>query len=583
MKYLELVNVYEALAGTAKRLEKTKHLSEFLKRTDKGEIQQVMLLLQGLVYPPWDERKLGVADRLVIKAINIASGIDSDKIEHEWKKTGDLGLVAENLMGKKKQVTLFSRELSVKDVFLNLRKLSEAEGQGSVDTKTKLIAELLSSSSPLEARYIIRTVLNDLRIGLGDGTIRDAIVWAFFGLEIGFELDKKGNLVTENRELYNQCVELVQSAYDMTNDFSKIAANGKEGLENIGIEIFEPIKVMLFPKAKGIQDAFETVGRPAAFEYKYDGFRMQIHKQEDKIIIFTRNLENVTAQFPEVVQFVRRNVAGHNFIIDGEAVGFDPKTGKYLPFQSISQRIKRKYDIDRMSKEFPVELNIFDVIMHDGKNLIKTPFQQRRWVLEKIVNPIEKKIILSKQIITDKDEEADKFYQEALKQGFEGIMGKSLDGIYKPGKRVGYGIKIKPTMESLDLVIVQAEWGEGKRSNWLTSYTVACQDDEGELIEIGKVGSGLKELDEEGLSFGQVTEMLKPLKTKEEGKTIFVRPKIIIEVVYEEIQKSTTYTSGFALRFPRILRLRDDKGLDEISTISQVQELYDMQKGKGNA
>lgn len=587
MKYQELTDLYNTLASTTKRLEKTFCLSEFIKQTDEEDLFQVILLLQGLVYPSWDERKLGVADRLVIKAINISSGLTQEQIEQEWKKTGDLGLVAENLIGRKKQVTLFSKDLTIKDVFTNLRKLADKEGQGSVDVKVKLIAELLSSAKPLEARYIVRTVLNDLRIGLGSGTLRDAITWAFFKNEIGFDFDKvKNEIVIKDRERYSSYIDIVENAYDLTNDFSKVALlskRGKQHLEDVEITVFDPIKVMLYPKAADINEAFEIVGRPAAFEYKYDGFRMQIHKEESKIIIFTRNLENVTAQFPEVVEFVKKNVAGHNFIIDAEAVGYDPKTLRYLPFQSISQRIKRKYDIAKMSDDFPVELNIFDIMLHDGKNLIKTPFSQRRWVLEKIVNQIPKKIILAKQIITNKDKDVQSFYEESLKSGFEGAMAKSLEGIYKPGKRVGYGVKLKPTMETLDLIIVAAEHGEGKRSNWITSYTVACRDDSGELVTIGKVSSGLKELDEEGLSFNQMTEMLKPLIIKEVGKFVHVLPKIVIEVMYEEIQASNTYSSGYALRFPRILRLRPDRDIESISTLELVHDLYSRQKGKGTA
>jgi DNA ligase-1 len=337
---------------------------------------------------------------------------------------------------------------------------------------------------------------------------------------------------------------------------------------------------MHLKEAKGIENAFERVGKPAAFEYKYDGFRIQVHKKDKEIILFTRRLENVTKQFPEVVKYVKEHIKGKSFILDTEAVGFDPKTKKYLPFQSMSQRIKRKYDIDKMAKDFPVEMNVFDAVYFEGKNLMAEPFEKRRQLIEKIVKPEKRKIVVAKQLVTSDAKEADKFYNESLSQGEEGVMVKNLKGIYKPGSRVGYGVKVKPVMETLDLVVVAADWGEGKRGKWLSSYTVACRDEEtGELLEIGKVGTGFKELEtEEGVTFAQMTELLKPLIKSEKGKKVFVRPKIVIELRYEEIQKSPTYSSGYALRFPRLVKLREDKAVDEASTIAMVKELYKEQK-----
>ena len=305
----------------------------------------------------------------------------------------------------------------------------------------------------------------------------------------------------------------------------------------------------------------------------------QIHKKDNEIKIFTRRLDDVTKQFPEVVDYVAKHVKGNNFILDSEAVGFDPKTGKYLPFQSISQRIKRKYDIEQMSKKFPVELNVFDVVSFEGRNLLKEPFRKRREILEKNIRPAEKKIVLAKQLVTDDVKKAQKFYDESLKMGEEGVMAKNLDGIYKPGSRVGYGVKVKPVMETLDLVIVGAEWGSGKRSGWLSSFSLACRDaDTGEFLEIGKVGTGIKELEGIGVTFEQLTELIKPLVTEEKGRIVKIKPKIVVEIKYGEIQKSPTYGSGFALRFPRLMKLRDDKGADEASELEYVEELYYGQK-----
>lgn len=583
MKYIELVKVYEELDKTTKRLAKTYIIAEFLKKVKKEELNIVALLLQGKLYPNWDETKVGVASKLILKAISTASGIDKDKVEKEWKKTGDLGKVAENLIHGKKQITLSSTDLTIEKVFNNLRKLAGLEGEGTVDKKTLLIAELLTSAKPLEAKYIVKTVLEELRAGIGEGSLRDAIVWAYFGKEAGVNYNEEEKSVDiPDREKYNNYVNAVQKAYDLTNDFSKVAelakTKGVKGLESSEIVLGKPLKVMLALKVDDMKEGFERVETPAAIEYKYDGFRMQIHKQGDKVTIFTRRLDDVTKQFTEIIPLIKKNVKAKEAILDSEAVGYDPKTGKYLPFQNISQRIKRKYDIERMAKEFPVELNIFDILYYNGKNLINEGFKERRNILEKIIIPIKKKMVLAKQIITSSEKDADKFYKESINAGNEGIMLKNLKAPYKPGARVGYMVKLKPTMETLDLVIVGAEWGEGKRANWLSSFTLACRDSKGEYLEVGKVGSGIKEKEEEGLTFQQLTKELKPYIISEKGKEVKVKPKLVVEVIYNEIQKSPTYSSGYALRFPRVLKLRADRGPKDITTLHTVEKYYKEQK-----
>jgi len=583
MKYIKLAEVYKKLESTTKRLEKTYYISELLKITPKEDLQETVLLLEGRLFPAWEEKEIGVASRLILKAINKATGISVDNIELKWKEKGDLGLVAESFVSKKRQKTLFSAAITTKKVFSNLRKLPELKGMGSVEQKVAIIAELLTSAKPLEARYIVRTVLEELRVGVGAGSMRDAIAWAFFSKKIGMEYDKKENkIVINERTEYNRYIDAVQNAYDLTNDFAVVAEKAKKyglkGLELTDITIGRPIKVMLALKVKDIEEGFERVGKPAQIEQKYDGFRVQAHKEKGKIILFTRRLDNVTARFPEIVKAVKEHVKGDSFIIDSECVGFDPKTKKYLPFQNISQRIKRKYDVELMAKKFPVEMNVFDILYYNGKNLIKEEFKKRRKLIEKIVKEAPKKIRLAKKLVSSNAKEVDKFYKQALKIGEEGVMFKKLDAPYKPGGRVGYMVKLKGEQEALDLVIVGADWGEGKRAKWLSSFTLACIDN-GNFLEIGKVGTGIKEKEEEGVSFNQLTDELKPLIISEKGKGVKVRPKVVVEVEYEEIQKSPTYSSGFALRFPRIKRLRTmERSASDITTIEMVKELYKGQK-----
>lgn len=643
MNYQNLVNVYLKLESTSKRLEKTYHISQLLAKAKGEELHDIILLFQGKVFPDYEEKKIGVAAKLIMKALIIATGISQKQIEDEWRKTGDLGEVAKKIIPIKKQKTLFSIDITLNKVCSNIRKLAELEGKGTVDKKVKLIAELLTSATAEEAKYITRTILETLRVGVGAGAIRDAIMWSSFPkvagiffqckecgawvpnakacMECGKPLDTKfkslmkklaedkpkdmkileinsvdeiknpedyGLIIAPDekvaREIYNHLINIIQRAYDVTNDFSKVARiakeKGMEGLLEIDLTVGVPINVMLYKKAKNITDAFNTVGKPCACEYKYDGFRLQIHRKDDSIKLMTRRLEDVTKQFPDVVERVKKDINSKDYIIDCEIIGIDPKTKKWLPFQSISQRIRRKYEIERMTKEVPIIIKIFDAMEINGKNLLNEKFSLRREMLTKIVKEEKDKLNLAKQIITETEEGAGKFYKEALALGNEGIMMKNLDAPYKPGSRVGYGVKIKPVMESLDLVIIGAEWGEGKRSGWLTSYTVACIDEDGNYLEIGKVSTGLKEKATEGLSFAEMTEELKDNVIAKKGRKVKIKPETVLEVQYEEIQKSPTYRSGFALRFPRIISKRDDMRADEISTLEQVEELFHVQKAR---
>ncbi len=590
MDYKNLTDYYEKLESTSKRLEKTSILTEALKDAkNEKNAESIINLLRGSVFPAWEQKKIGVSDKLIIKALSTSTGNSKDKIEKLFRKTGDLGLVAEELTVNRKQTTLGSKKLTCDFVQNKIRQLADLEGEGTVNKKVGLISELLTSASPKEAKYIVRTILEQLRIGVADGTIRDAVVWCFFSDKLKLRYDKKENeLMTpeSSRKEYENYLEKVQHGYDMTNDFSEvfriIKEEGVAGLERIEMKAGKPINVMLFQKAKDIDDAFETVGKPCAMEFKLDGFRMQIHNNNGKITLYTRRLENVTRQFPDVVEIVKKGIKGDNYIVDTEVIGIDPKTKKWLPFQNISQRIKRKYDIEELAKKVPIMVNVFDIISFDNKILLEAPFSRRRHTIEKIVKIIPEKIQPVPQIVTEKKEEAEKFYEQSLKKGNEGMMAKSLESPYKPGSRVGYGVKIKPVLEPLDLVIVKADYGEGKRAGWLTSFTVACADNKKEkLLEMGKVSTGMKEKEqEEGTTYEEITKLLKTSIEKTSGKEATVKPKIVIEVAYEEIQKSSEYSSGYALRFPRFLRVRHDKNIRDINTISEVEKIYSTQKSK---
>jgi len=555
MLYSELAAVYEQLEATSKRLEKRDIFARLLKKASESDLDHLLYLIQGRVFPRWDERKTGMSSQLLLKAIALSTGNSTEQITKIWRKVGDLGKVTEQLTKGKKQRTIFeTKKLDVKKVFDNIRAMSELTGAGTVNKKVNLAAELLTSASPLEARYIVRTVLEELRIGVAEGVIRESIA-------VAYDVD----------------VDDVEKAFSKIVDYAEVAKKAKKKeLSKIGMGIGRPVEVMLAIKAETIEEAFEVLGKPAVFEYKLDGFRVQAHKVDGKISLFTRRMEDVTKQFPDVVSLIEKNVKGDSFIVDNEIVGYNQKTKRYLPFQKISQRIKRKHDIEKMAKDFPVEINVFDVLYHDGKSIEGKPLTERRDLLEKIIKPIKWKIVLTKKIITSSEEEATKFYKESLKAGNEGVMIKKIDGPYIPGRHVGGWIKFKPVMETLDLVIVGAEWGEGKRATWLSSFDLACQD-KGKFLELGKVGTGIKEKGE-GVTFKQLTKELKPNVIQTKGKHVLVKPNLVVEVAYEEIQKSPTYNSGLALRFPRILRIRYDRTPSGCDNIERVKNLFEKQR-----
>jgi len=559
MRYLKLAELYENLSATTKRLEKTEILAKFLRLISK-EDKDILYLLLGEIYPQYDERKIGISDKLVIKSISKSTGTEPKEVVKKWKLVGDLGKVTEELSKQKKQHTLASSILTTEKVLGNLRKLPELEGQGTVDKKISLITELMTSANSVEAKYLARTLIGDLRIGIQESTIRDAIVEAFF-------------------EKSDDNLEKVQEAIDKSNDIGlvfELAQTGKiKNLEKINLEIGKPIKAMLAQKVTSIEDGFKALGTPCAIEYKYDGFRLIIHKNKDEVKLFTRRLENVTKQFPEVVEYIKKYVKGKNFILDSEAVGFDAKTKEYKPFQEISQRIKRKHNIEELQKKLPVEINVFDILFYNGKSYMQEPFQKRSELVREIIEKIPYKIISSKILITDDKKKAEEFYKSALKNNQEGIMMKSLNAEYKPGRRVGHMLKLKPEERDLDLVITGAEYGTGKRSGWLSSFILSCKDEkENKFLEVGKASTGLKEKTEEGLSFETLTKLIKPLIISEKGREVKIKPKIVVSITYQEIQRSPNYSSGFALRFPRITALRNDRRAEEITTLKEIEDDY---------
>lgn len=550
MLYKGLAETYEKLEKTTKKLEKRDILAELYKKCPEKVLYKVVLLSMGMVYP-YGEFELGIANELMKRIIEKTCGISRKELEDKYRDTGDLGLTAEFFIQHKKQMTLIRRELTVEKIFENLRELAEVSGTRSQEKKESLVAELLGQATGKEAKYIVRTILGELRIGVAAGIVRDAIAKAF-----------------------NKEQEDVEHSFDILGDYGKVAELAAQGKLKVEVIIGTPIRVMLAERAPDLKTAMEKFENPA-LETKYDGFRLCIHKDSKNIKLFSRRLEDVTKQFPEIVEWSMENIKAEKAIVEGELIAIDPKTGNPLPFQQLSRRIQRKYEIEKMVKSIPVQVNLFDIIYLNGENIMHKKLKERWRILQGIIKEKKGRFQLAQHIETKDIKEAQKFYEDSLAMGEEGVIVKNLDAHYQPGKRVGYWLKVKPIMEPLDLVIVGAEWGEGKRAKFLGSLVLAARDpNTGEFLPTGMMGSGLT--DEQ---LKEITEKLKKIIVEEKGREVKVKPKIVLEVGYEEIQRSPKYPTGYALRFPRLLRFREgEKGPEEADTVDTIERLFRQQK-----
>lgn len=578
MNYGALVDAYERLEATASTDEKTAVLAELFASTDPELLPVVVTLCRGAAFPAWDSTTLGLSSSLTLEAIAKATGVDDDRIEATWRETGDLGDAAAAATGDAPQQTLVPNDLDVRTVHETLSELATYEGEGSQGRKIDAVARLLSDADPREARYVVRTVLGHLRVGVGDGTIRDAIAAAY----LGGSFDADAGTVT----VPSDDADAVERAYQMTNDYRVVAETardaGREGLAELDLELFRPVDVMLAEKAESLESGLDAAAPDrddVLLEYKYDGIRIQIHGDGDEVRLFTRRLEEVTEQFPDVVAAVERAVTADRFVLEAELVAHDPETGESLPFQELSKRVKRETEIERLTREIPVTTYCFDAIHVDGETLLDAPLRERLDRLDGAFEPTED--LQRARYLDPEDHAADldvarEFYEDALAAGFEGIMVKNLAASYQPGRRVGQMMKVKPVMEPLDLVVTRAEWSEGRRSDYLGRLFLACRDPDREgpdrFREVGRLATGYT--DEE---LAELTELLEPLVRTTDGRMVELDPEVILEIEYEEIQSSPTYDSGFALRFPRFLRRRDDLGLDDVDPIDRVENLFESQ------
>lgn len=555
MTYFEdFAKVCSAIEHISGSLEITTNVSNFLKEVSDEELPIVTRFIMGHVFPVWSNKELGLGPNLLYSAISRTSSLPVKRIEELIKETGDVGLALEKaILCGKTHLNLFSEseQLSIKEVYLRFERISELSGKGSQDAKIKNLQYLFSQAKPTEIVYLSRLAIEEMRIGVGEGIVRNAIAEAF---GVPSELVERGIL--------------------LTNDSGLVAITakkeGKEGLIKLGVMINRPLRMMLAQIGAGINETIKEMGH-VAVEWKYDGARVQIHKNENDITIYSRKLEDVTSSLPDLVKSIRTNVLTNCVILDGEAVAIG-KNNRPKPFQEILRRFRRKYDVSTTAIEIPLCLNLFDILYLNGDSLIDIPLIKRREKLEKVCD----KSVVAKQIITDDPAVVESIYNEALAAGHEGVMLKNPGSPYSPGKRGKNWLKLKPIMETLDLVVIGGEWGEGRRTKFIGSYLLACRDPDTEkFLPIGRVATGITDEQLEDL-----TKLFKDLIILENGIHVDIEPKIVFEVAFEEIQKSPNYGSGYALRFPRLVNVRTDKSKEDADSIERIEQLYIRQKGR---
>lgn len=576
MQFSVLADAYEKLEETRGRLEMMGILSELFKKAKADEIDKIIYLTQGVLAPPFEGIEVGMGEKFVGQAISLATGYPVRKVEEVYKKTGDLGKTAEELISSKKQMSLFSHPLTVQKVYDNFMKMARMSGAGSQEMKIKSLAELLNNATAKEAKYITRFPVGKLRLGVGDPTILDALSAYKAG-------DK--SLREELERAYNLCSDLGLVGKTLFSD-------GIEGIRKFKIKVFNPIRPALAERLPSAEEIIDKIGR-CAVERKYDGLRMQVHKQGERVEIFSRRLERMTNMFPEIVDGVRKQVRAKETILEGEALAYNETSGEYYPFQLTMQR-KRKYGVEEMAEEYPLKLFAFDVLYVDGDDFTKHPYIERRKKLEKLVAPGDV-IKLSEMKIVEEAKELERFFEDSVEKGMEGIVAKDLNAEYVAGARKFAWIKLKRSYkgelaDTVDLVIIGYFLGKGMRAKFKFGGLLCAVYDEREDVfkSVAKIGSGFSE--EQMKQFeemlGKIRVDHKPARVDCDIKPDFwVDLKYVVAVAADEITRSPTHTagrrkgeSGYALRFPRMVELRMDKSPEEATTVQEIIEMYKMQK-----
>ncbi len=583
MRFSELARVFRKMEETTSRLALTDELAKVFKEARPGEIRKLVYLCQGIVRPAHEGIELGMAEKLAVRSISLASGKGPEEIEKIYKKEGDLGVAAEIVLRQKTQRVLAREELGVEKVYDNFYKIATAAGEGSQELKIKLLAELLSSCEPAEARVLVRFVTGTLRLGVGDATIIDALsYWA--GGDKRFHDD-------------------IERAYNLRSDLGLVAEllfqKGIEAVKKIAPEPFYPIRPALAERLPSAEEIIERLGK-CAVEGKYDGFRLQIHRKGERVEVYSRRQERITGMFPDVVEAVRKQIKSKDIVFEGEAIAYNEETKTFMPFQVTMQR-KRKYEIEEKVAELPLKLFAFEVLYLDGRDWTRKPYRERMDKLRQVIAPGET-IEVAQSVIAEKPEDVNKYFDECVSSGLEGIIAKDLDAPYVAGARKFAWIKLKKSYkgelaDTLDVVIVGYYRGRGARARFGFGGLLTAVYDESvnRFKTIAKVGTGFSEE-----QMNRFREMLEKIKTREKPRQLdsllepdaWVQPKYVVTVKADEITRSPTHAcglgklkghenEGLALRFPRLVGdIRTDKTPADATTEKEVLEMFKMQKQK---
>jgi len=575
MEFSIIAELFEKMENTSKRIELTNILVELLKKTPKKIIPNVVYLLQGIIRPNFEGVELGVAEKLAIRAISKSSGLSIKKIEDDYRNCGNLGLTASNILKLKTQTTFTAEKITVERVYETLFKIANLEGKGSQDLKMKYISSLLNDATPLEAKFVLNILLSTLRLGIAENTVMDA-------LAIGF---------TGKKEYRKQ----IEDAYNVSSDLGKvsevIASEGLDGIKKFQISLFNPVRPMLADRIKSEKEATEKMPVEFAAEYKLDGERVQIHKQADKIILFSRSLENITKYYPDIVENIGNSLDVNEGIFEAEIVAINENTGEFLPFQELMHR-RRKYKLKEAVLQYPITVNFFDVLYFDGKNCLNLKYSERRKILESSVKENNFAKLVPMAIVKNENEVED-FLENSINSGCEGLMLKILDAAYRAGTRGGNWLKLKREYrnelgDSLDLVVIGAYFGKGRRTGRYGTLLLATYNPEKDNFpSICKVGTGFT--DE---SLDQLYQILSnkvilkknPRIESEMEADVWFEPELVLEIVASEITLSPIHKTaldtirkgaGLALRFPKFTgKIRIEKGSEDASTDEEVYSLY---------
>jgi DNA ligase-1 len=584
MLFSELSSALAKLSDTTKRLEMISILAELFRKTDPDIIDKVVYMIQGKLYPDYVGLEIGIAEKLAAKALANVSGVPVEEVEKLTSRMGDLGDVAEQLAAKKAQVTLFSEPLTIEKVYAALDRAARTSGGGAQETKLRILSGLLSESEPMEAKFIIRFVVGTLRLGVADYTILDGLAEAFTGGKV-------------NREQ-------IERAYNCTSDLGLVAKalaeRGVDAIKEFKISVGRPIRPMLAERLTNAEEALQKMGGNVSVEYKLDGERVQIHKVGEKVMLFSRRLENITHHFPDVAEAARQHLLFRTGIVEGEIVAVNPDTGELRPFQELMHR-RRKYDVEKAMEGIPTMIYAFDALMVDGRDLTQEPYRTRREMLTKYVRE-GSSIRLVPNTVTSSPEEVEKFMNQAISDGCEGVMIKDLNSVYRAGAREFSWIKLKREYRSeladtLDLVIVGAFHGKGKRTGKYGTYLLAAYDDERDIFEsVSKVGTGFSDEDLDRIQVLLDRYRIEHVHSRVNSgiePDVWFTPQVVVEIIASEITLSPIYTAGYgvfrkdaglALRFPKFTgRIRDDKGPEDATTVKEIVELYQRKLSKISA